>query len=365
MCTKFYCRACKADKEGFAPIEVSLTINGKRTFIQLPRKERAADFKKAVESKRNNDIKEYLEAMRANINRAITEIAKAGKPLTAMELKEYVKNGGFKVYTIGELFADHFALLKGTTNLEPYKLVRDAFFNHINPSCGVEQITNAVIQSFVNKLYKAHKVNTAYGKVVKLKSTINFGLANHSLTYDPFLGIKYNRVKEKIEYLTDAELAIIANTDFGDRLNKVRDLFVFQAGSGLAYADMASLVPEDIQVKDGTYYIQKNRVKTNIEYTAILLPKALEVLTRYNYSLPVISNAKLNEYLKELQSQCNLRKRLHSHLARKTYCTHLLNNGIRMDVVSKCAGHSSIRTTEAVYGQLLKETIISEVGRII
>ena len=365
MNIQFYCRACKADKNGFSPIEVSLTINGKRTFIQLPRKERAADFKKAVESKRNNDIKEYLEAMRANINRAITEIAKAGKPLTAMELKGYVKNGGFKVYTIGELFADHFALLKGTTNLEPYKLVRDAFFNHINPSCGVEQITNAVIQSFVNKLYKAHKVNTAYGKVVKLKSTINFGLANHSLTYDPFLGIKYNRVKEKIEYLTDAELAIKANTDFGDRLNKVRDLFVFQAGSGLAYADMASLVPEDIQVKDGTYYIQKNRVKTNIEYTAILLPKALEVLTRYNYCLPVISNAKLNEYLKELQSQCNLRKRLHSHLARKTYCTHLLNNGIRMDVVSKCAGHSSIRTTEAVYGQLLKETIISEVGRII
>ena len=58
MNIQFYCRACKADKNGFSPIEVSLTINGKRTFIQLPRKERAADFKKAVESKRNNDIKE-------------------------------------------------------------------------------------------------------------------------------------------------------------------------------------------------------------------------------------------------------------------------------------------------------------------
>jgi integrase len=365
MCTKFYCRACKADKNGFAPIEVSLTINGKRTFIQLPRKERATDFKKAVESKRTNDIKEYLEAMRVNINKAITEIAKAGKPLTAMELKEYVKNGGFKVYTIGELFSDHFALIKGTTSLEPYKLVRDAFFNHISPNASVDQITNAVIQSFVNKLYKAHKVNTAYGKVVKLKSTISYGLANHKLSYDPFIGVKYSRVKEKIEYLTERELAIIASSDFGDRLNKVRDLFLFQAGSGLAYADMASLVPEDIQVKDGTYYIQKNRVKTNVEYTAILLPNAVEVLTKYNYCLPVISNAKLNEYLKELQGLCKMAKRLHSHLARKTYCTHLLNNGVRMDIVSKCAGHSSIRTTEAVYGQLLKETIISEVGRII
>lgn len=363
MSTKFYCRSVKADKEGFAPIELAITIAGKRTFIQLPRKEKPAEYQKAIASKRNNDVKEYLDAMRANINKAITEIAKAGTPLTANALKEYVKFGGIRMYTIGDLFNDHYALLGG--NLDKYIIVRDAFYEHISPSKDVNDITNAVIQSFVNKLYKANKPSTAYGKVVKLKSTIQFGLANHKLDADPFVGVKYARGKRQIEYLTDAEVATLCNADMGARLNRVRDLFIFQAGSGLAYADMAGLVPEDIKVQDGTYYIQKNRQKTDVQYTAILLPNAMEVLKRYNYCLPIISNAKLNEYLKEVQTECKITKRLHSHLARKTYCTHLLNNGVRLDVVSKCAGHSNTRITGEIYAHLQTQTIIKEVANLI
>ena len=73
----------------------------------------------------------------------------------------------------------------------------------------------------------------------------------------------------------------------------------------------------------------------------------------------------MNSYLKEIQILCRLDKSLHSHLARKTYCTHLLNKGVRMDVVSKCAGHSNTRITAAIYAHLQTNTIINEVAKII
>lgn len=365
----FYCRESKMDKKGFSAIEISIIIDGSRTFISLPRKERPADFKKSIEFKRANELKEYLDVMRGKINKAITEIAKSGKALTAASLKEYMKNGGEKLYTIEQLFDEHYTILRPTMNAEnmnKYELVRDAFYSIIDKKKDVNEITNAIIQSFISKINTECKTSTAAGKIAKLKCTIRFALANHKMEIDPFNGIKIGRVKSKIEYLTDEEVALIQKRDlYCQRLEQVRDLFLFQAGSGLAYADMANLTKKDVMLNGTTYYIQKNRQKTDVEYTAILLPIAVEVLKKYEWTLPIISNQKMNSYLKEIQILCGLEKNLHSHLARKTYCTHLLNSGVRMDVVSKCAGHSNTRITAAIYAHLQTKTILDEVSRVI
>lgn len=116
--------------------------------------------------------------------------------------------------------------------------------------------------------------------------------------------------------------------------------------------------PEDIKEVNGTYYISKRRRKTGTPFTAVVLPFAMDA---YKRGIHFISNQKYNLYLKVIQQSVLPNKRLHSHLFRHTYCTFLLNEGVRMDVVSKAAGHSSITMTETFYAELTKDTIISEI----
>jgi Site-specific recombinase XerD len=154
----------------------------------------------------------------------------------------------------------------------------------------------------------------------------------------------------------------IRTTDFhNESLNKVRDLFVFQAASGLSYTDMAKLVPTDFQVtEDGQYYIHDKRNKTGVYYTAVILSDGVEVLKRYNFNLPIITNHKINVYLKTIRDICGIDKPIFSHVARHTYATRCLNRGIRLEVVAKLLGHSTTRITQH-YAKLLEKSILAEV----
>ncbi len=125
----------------------------------------------------------------------------------------------------------------------------------------------------------------------------------------------------------------------------------------MAYADLASIGSNDIREQDGIYYIKKNRVKTGIEYVIPLDDVALEILQRYDYKLPVLSNQRYNAYLKEIADICGINKRLTSHLARHTAATLMLNAGISMDVVAKILGHSNTAMT-AHYAKMMDKTII-------
>jgi integrase len=146
-----------------------------------------------------------------------------------------------------------------------------------------------------------------------------------------------------------------------ERLRKVRDLFVFQAASGLSYTDMAKLVQTDFQVtEDGQYYIHDKRNKTGVFYTAVILEQGVEILKKYHFKLPILGNHKMNVYLKTIRDLCGIDKPIFSHVARHTYATRCLNRGIRLEVVAKLLGHSTTRITQH-YAKLLKNNIINEV----
>lgn len=165
-----------------------------------------------------------------------------------------------------------------------------------------------------------------------------------------------------MQFLTEEEVAKIRDHDFhNESLNKVRDLFVFQAASGLSYTDMAKLVPSDFQVtENGDYYIHDKRNKTGVYYTAVILSEGVEILKKYDFQLPIITNHKINVYLKTIRDICDIDKPIFSHVARHTYATRCLNRGIRLEVVAKMLGHSSTRITQH-YAKLLPKSIISEV----
>lgn len=365
----FYCRTSKCNRLGYAPIELSIILEGKRCFINLPRKEKPTVFRKQMYSKQTNEIKEYINVQISLINSAITDILSLGLPLTVDSLRDYLKNGGVKLYTISNLFEDFITLLdKRSTyeNLLKYLVVRDEFYAFIgNKDKVLTTVTNADIQGFYSHLCSVNKASTAAGKIAKLRSIFRFAIDNNHIQVNLFSNLRVIKPKPTIEYLTENEVDTLLQKDFGiDRLNNVKDLFLFQCGSGLAYSDMAHLTPSDIQVKDNVTYIKKCRQKTDIEYTAVLLPFAIDILRKYNYHLPILSNQKMNAYLGEIGVLCGLNKKLHSHLGRKTYATYLLNHNVNISVVSKCLGHANTNITQQVYAHLQTKTILNSVQKI-
>lgn len=371
---QFYCRASKANKKGLAPIEVSIVINHHRTIFQLDRREYPSEFKKLTECKKNNDLKTYLDIIRNKINKAVNDLMLSGQDVTSDAIKDYVKNDGIRQYTIQELIDAYLKVQKQKVSsgectegvYKKYVIITNHFLSHINKYKECNSITPSDIEEFYLKMRTIYVDATLSGQMFRLKSVFNYGVENKYLRTNPFK-IEIKKAKPKIEYLEDEEVDTIHsfNCD-NDSLMRIKDLCLFQAHSGLSYADMAQLSSDDVKTSpEGYKYVYKERQKTGVFFTAVLLPYALEVLDKYNGHLPVISNQKYNLYLKTLQDLCNIKKTLHTHLFRKTYSTTLLNKGVRLDVVSKAIGHTSTRITAATYAFMQKKTVINEIGNII
>jgi integrase len=198
----------------------------------------------------------------------------------------------------------------------------------------------------------AMKYLTYFKKIVLL--CVKYGW----LKGDPFAGYNLNRKEVEKPYLTDDELGRIISKDFrSGRLGNVRDIFVFCCYTGLAYVDAKQLKRSEL-VKgfDGEQWIIKKRQKTDSASRIPLLPAALLILEKYENDphcqikdvvLPVLTNQKMNEYLKEIAERCNIEKLLTFHVARHTFATTItLSNGVPMETVSKMLGHKNLRQTQ-------------------
>ena len=170
------------------------------------------------------------------------------------------------------------------------------------------------------------------------------------------------------EYLTKEDLQQISDKQFSNvRLSQVRDIFLFSCYTGLAYADVKKLKREEISIGlDGQKWIFTSRQKTDTASRIPLLPTALQLMQKYENHpecadlgklLPVVSNQKMNSYLKEIADVCNIDKELTFHIAGHTFATTItLANGVSIESVSKMLGHTNIRTTQH-YAKILDSKV--------
>ena len=168
-------------------------------------------------------------------------------------------------------------------------------------------------------------------------------------------------------FLTIEEVENIKNlSGLNDRLERTRDLFVFQCYTGMAYVDMQSFSKNDIQILNGQEIIRSSRTKTDESFILLFLPEARKIAEKYNYNLPKISNQKYNDYLKLLiaHPDININKKVTSHTARHTFATYLLNKGISLETVSKTLGHSSIKQTQ-LYARILSKKVIDDMKKLL
>lgn len=217
------------------------------------------------------------------------------------------------------------------------------------------------------------KQSTINKTLQRFKKMINFAVAHDYLNKNPFLMHKPKPVKKEVVYLTKAELIHLQEQKIENkRLEEIRDCFVFCCYTGLAFKEMSNLRKKHIVLgKDGRNWIKMKRQKTDKSISVPILPVAQKLLNKYEGALkdgrvlPSKTNAHFNAYLKEIADICEIRINLTHHIARKTFATTvLLLNDVPMEVVSKLLGHSRIGITQAHYGQILEEKVISEVEKL-
>lgn len=371
----FYCRKSKADRNGMAPIELGICINGVRKFINLPRK---CEPKIFGYKRKPKELADYLSLMRSRINQICTEMLANGEPITTDSVREYVRFGGYKSYSVGDMVNGFLALKQKDlnngviTNGQYVKYVNTAklLYGYVAENKEVTNITPALMQTIYADLKGKYKNETMCGYMTRLKSFVKYALDNGKLTVNPMSGLKIIKDRKPVEVLPEADFnKILAFHSDIERLMKVRDIFLFACGSGLGYIDICNLTPADFKTVDGVRCIIKKRHKTNVEFVAVLLPCALHIAEKHNYDLRalMISNQRLNSYLKEIQDLCKIKSvaSLHFYLGRHYYANHLLNSGVRAEIVSKALGHSSYKILLRNYATVEHKTTVSEIAKII
>jgi len=195
------------------------------------------------------------------------------------------------------------------------------------------------------------------------------------LPKDPFIGFRMKtKYVERIP-LSEQELnEIVSKQFFVERLCQVRDVFLFCCFTGLGYADIRKLKRSEIGVGvDGEKWIFTKRQKTDTSSRIPLLPFALSILEKYkdhpqcvyeDRALPVLSNQKMNSYLKEIADLCAINRKLTFHMARHTFATTVtLTNGVPIETISKMLGHQSIRTTQ-IYAKILDLKVSEDMQKL-
>ncbi|WP_036385292.1 site-specific integrase [Muricauda sp. MAR_2010_75] len=382
----FYLRKYKKDRVGRSTIYVRITIDGKRAEFSSGRKVHPSTWDAAYGkvlgfSQEVRQLNSYLSKIRTDLYQHADKLKDRDEPLTAMSLKEAYLGLDKPCKMLLEIFQEHndqvdslvgkdFA--EGTA--ERYRTAKSHLSEYIQNEhkrndIPVHHVNYAFISGFEYYLKTKRKCshNTAIKYVVNFKKIIRVAYANGWITRDPFANWKARLKNVEREFLTEEELQRLMHYPFSnERLDHVRDCFVFCCFTGLAYADVKKLTHDDFVIGiDGDLWINTKRTKTKTKSNIPVLPTALMILEKYEHSsllvdkkvLPVLTNQKMNAYLKEIADLSGIKKHLTTHLARHTFATTVtLSNGVSIESVSKMLGHKNLRTTQH-YAKILNRRV--------
>ena len=225
-------------------------------------------------------------------------------------------------------------------------------------------VTYVNISEFGDYLKKTIKSSATLNKRhCTLRYYIKEAINRDLLKKDPYASFKMPPKKSKEPtYLTEEEIQkILDYVPEVDKIVSVKDVFIFQMFTGLAFIDLANFSKEYITEVNGKKVIKSNRTKTDESFITLLLPEAEAIAEWYGYELPKISNQKYNDYLKVLAAGAGINKNLTSHVARHTFATYLLNKGVPIETVSRALGHSNLKMTQH-YAKMLGKKVVEDMS---
>lgn len=365
-------------KENLRVVYLRITVDGIPKEISTKRKWDATRWNQKTEKATGNkedakSLNYFMESLTTRISNYRTELMNNDQTITSHKLIEFVKGNNVSKAKVLEEFKEHNSEILALVDkkeyaigtYERYQIARSHAaefikFNYNREDLEFRELNFEFIKNYEMYLKTVRNCsnNTALKYIANFKTIVIRAIAKDIIPKDPFKLFKSKKTKIKKKPLSSDELSRLENKVFSsDRLSLIRDIFVFQCYTGLAYIDAYQLRPTDIKKGiDGSLWIMSNRQKSKSETDIPLLPKAIEIMERYknhpiciqrNSVLPVKSNQKMNEYLKEIATLCDFSDTLNTHKARRTFgSTVTLKNGVPLHIVKEMMGHHSVKQTE-------------------
>ncbi|GEN73927.1 site-specific integrase [Chryseobacterium lathyri] len=383
----FYIKKAKMNAQGEAPIYMRITIDGKISEISTKRTVQPSKWNSQAQSvkgssEESKSLNFYLKTFEQKVYDTYYELIREKEIISCDVLKNKLLGRDQKNRMLIPIFQDHndrieklvgkeFA--KGT--LTRYKTCLSHTKEFIRWKYKISDIDIQKIDyAFLNDFELFLRTERLCNNNSAVKYIRNFGkviricIANGWIQKDPFVNY-HSKIKEVTRvFLNESEMSAISSKNFNnERLSVVRDIFLFSCFTGLAYIDTKKLTAQNIGIGlDGSKWIYTNREKTKTTSNIPLLAQAEKIIENYKNHpacinsgrlLPVLSNQKMNAYLKEIADLCGINKELTYHIARHTFATTVtLSNGVSIESVSKMLGHKNMRTTQH-YAKILDSKV--------
>lgn len=383
----FYAKKAKTAANGLIPIYTRITVNGKRIELSTNRfvenskwSTEAGKIKGTSEEARS--INSHLDLLKNQIRDAEMELVYKKTPISTETIKNRLLGLDDHVRMLVPIFQDHNNKIKELVGkeyapgtLQRYKTslshtVDFLKWKYNSSDIDITYIDHSFITDYEFYLRSVRNCanNTAVKYIKNFHKVIKICLDNDWITKNPFSNYKAKLNEVEREFLSELEINNLINKDFSiQRLALVRDIFVFSCFTGLAYIDVKNLTLNHINIGiDGNKWIFTHRQKTETPSKIPLLPVPEMLIEKYkthpqcvnqNKLLPILTNQRMNSYLKEIAAACGINKELTFHIARHTFATTVtLSNGVPIETVSKMLGHKNIQTTQH-YAKVLDKKV--------
>jgi len=384
----FYAKKAKTTTEGLVPIYMRVTIGGERFEISSKRyvnfeqwSSEAGRMKGHTEEAKS--VNSLIDSLRAKAYNYQKFVLLEGKDLTIQTFRnKWLGLVTERPRMLLEIFEHHNKQMKDLIGQEFSPLTFERYttskkhtkefmkWKYNVDDIDIKELNYEFITDYEFWLKSVRKCdhNTSMKYLSNFKKIVNICLKNGWLTRNPFFGYKMNKREVERPYLSQVELDTIASKDFiSARINQVRDIFLFSCYTGLAYADVQKLHRSEISIGiDGEKWIFTHRKKTETSTRIPVLPPAQVILDRYadhpqclnqDRLIPILSNQKMNAYLKEIADLSGITKKMTFHTARHTFATTVtLTNGVPIETVSKMLGHKNLKTTQH-YAKILDKKV--------
>jgi len=339
----FYIRKNYVNKNGKVGIMIRITLNGEicQFSSKLEIEPKLWDTKggkaagKSIEASKLNAL---LDNMRSAITNHYRTLERTDVIVTPEKIRNAFLGVKIRQETLLGVFSNYNENLrrlqgisKSKTTIEKYdrayRRLEGFLFSRYNlKDIALQEINYQFVVDYENYLRSDCGCgdNTTAKFMQYFRTIILLAKNNGWITADPFHNYKISFKKVDRGYLIDEELQKLMQKSFTiERLENVRDLFIFSCFTGLAFVDVMSLSKENIRTSfDENLWIMTKRHKTNVNVNVPLLKIPLMILDKYKDKLPYgallpkISNQKMNAYLKEIADLCGIEKSLTTHTAR-------------------------------------------------
>jgi integrase len=374
-------KRCKPNED--APLDFRIIINRKPYYLATGVKVKASEFVcgKVVNRPDADVLNDILGHMSEKAYAELGECMREGRSIAMADLKKQLwkvhedksdaptfldwiaeqlplmrmKEGTLRHYRTVEARLHEFGQFQKWADLTTANIYMwDGWLHQLRRTPSENEKNAGVETEFISQatVHVYHKCLKAL-----INRAVKFGIIP-SNPYDRLRGEFSRGERENIEFLTEEEMKVIMSLHplDGTKMAHARDLFVFQMFTGLSYSDAEAFDISQYKRVDGKWVHNGTRIKTGKPYISQLLQPAIEVLEKYGMKTPKINNSDYNVCLKALGYAVGIATPLHSHLARHTFATYMLRNGVKLENLQKMLGHTNIIQTQR-YAKVLAQSV--------